>query len=120
MSKTLNKLQSTLDTQVNNHIQGEGSKTIVGTEHDYGDIHIIFGKIFGIAIVRDIDGYFDYKTQSQVINSEHYYMFFLSEDDDYWYINENIHYADFSWINDYAEVFQRAIEYKSKLNNGKE
>lgn len=117
MSKTLDKLQNILNKQVNNHNQYEGPK-LFDTEQDYDDVHIIFGSgICAIAIIQDIDEYYNPKTKSQEINPNHYFMVFLVEDDDYWYIRDNTHYTDFGWINDYANVINKAVEYRKKLIN---
>ena len=64
------------------------------------EVIYVLGNICGLAI---------YKPDKEDTN--YYLAVLLGEDDDYWFIRENICRFDVHWLPDYADVIQRAKDY---------
>ena len=95
----IDKIKQSLDV-INNHQQYNDLKSHNSTREIDGVIYIL-GSICGLAIYK-ADDY-----------DNHYIAILLGEDDDYWFVRENVCRFDIYWLFDYENIMKRAKEYLS-------
>lgn len=93
-----NRLKKSLN-EINDHQQYEDPNSH-NSIREIDEVVYILGNICGLAI---------YKPDKEDTN--HYLAVLLGEDDDYWFIGEDIYRFDVHWLPDYADVMQRAKNY---------
>lgn len=98
-----NKIKQCLDI-INDHPQYKDPESHNSIREIDGIIFIL-GNICGLAIYK-ADDY-----------DNHYIAVLLGEDDDHWFIREDICRFDIYWLSDYENTMKRAKEYLSTNYN---
>lgn len=96
---TINKRLEKSLNEINNHEQ-HGDLKSHNSIRIIDEVIYVLGNICGLAI---------YKPDKEDTN--YYLAVLLGEDDDYWFIREDLCTFDVHWIPDYADVMQRAKDY---------